>query len=231
MHNDNLLSSIPMQAVEQRHSVRSYADTPISEEQQALLTDVISQCNARANLHMQLIVNEPLAFGKSRLAHYGKFSGVSNYICLIGPKADDTEELLGYYGELIVLKAQQMGLNTCWVGLTYSKKRVACPIAEGHKLYAVIAIGHGATEGIGHKVKSAQQVATPWASAPEWFKHGVQCALLAPTALNQQKFHFQYISDDMVRATTSWGFYCKMDLGIAKLHFELGAMGHSVTWA
>lgn len=220
-----------MKVVELRHSVRSYADTPISEEHQTLLNGIISQCNEAANLHMQLIVNEPLAFGKSRLAHYGKFSGVRNYVCLVGPKNDGTEEQLGYYGELIVLKAQQMGLNTCWVGLTYSKKNVPCLIADGEKLYAVIAIGHGATQGTGHKVKSPQQVATSWASAPEWFKQGVKCALLAPTAVNQQKFHFQYISDNMVRATTSWGFYCKMDLGIAKLHFELGAEGHKVTWA
>ena len=43
---------------------------------------------------------------------YTSFSGVKNYIALIGKKSPNLEEACGYYGEKIVLRAQQLGLNT-----------------------------------------------------------------------------------------------------------------------
>lgn len=226
----SLLEKVTKETVASRHSVRDYTTTPVSEENARELEEIINECNTQGNLHMQLVTEEPEAFGKSRLAHYGKFRNVRNYIGLVGLKAGGTEERLGYYGEIIVLRAQQMGLNTCWVGLTYSKSNSHIDIGEGEKLYAVISIGHGTTQGFHHKIKKPRQVASSWENAPEWFRRGVECALLAPTAVNQQKFRFEHLSEYKVRATTSWGFFSKMDLGIAKLHFEYGAMGHDFDW-
>lgn len=225
-----MLEGITKEIVESRHSVRSYTDEPISKDNKKELENLIRECNRQGDLRMQLVTDEPDAFGKSRMAHYGKFSNVRNYICLIGAKGGTTEQRLGYWGEIVVLRAQQMGLNTCWVGLTFSKKNSRFTINEGEKLYAVISIGHGATQGFGHKIKKPQQVATPWENTPEWFKHGVECALLAPTAINQQKFHFELQPDNKVRLTTSWGFFSKMDLGIAQLHFELGTRDYEFDW-
>ncbi len=65
------------------------------------------------------------------MAHYGKFSGVKNYVAIIGAKSSDLEEKCGYYGEKIVLKAQQMKLNTCWVAITYKKIKAAFQIDAG----------------------------------------------------------------------------------------------------
>jgi hypothetical protein len=53
-----------------------------------------------------------------------KFTGVQNYIALIGKKSSSLEEQAGYYGEQLVLTAQQLGLNTCWVAMTVSKGTV-----------------------------------------------------------------------------------------------------------
>lgn len=231
MEANKLIEPITQEAVRSRHSVRSYTDEPISCEHIEWLNAIISGCNRQGGLHMQLVTEEPEAFGRSKMAHYGKFRNVRNYISLVCQKADDAEQRLGYYGEIIVLRAQQMGLNTCWVALTYSKKNTAFNISEGEKLYAVISIGHGATQGAEHKIKTPQQVASPWNSAPDWFRQGVECALLAPTAVNQQKFRFKLLPDGRVKATTAWGFFSRMDLGIAKLHFELGAGSHSFDWA
>ena len=47
--------------------------------------------------------------------------------------------------------------------------------------------------------------------------------------MNQQKFRFQ-LEDSVVRATPGRGFYTKIDLGIAKYHFELGAAPTPFTW-
>lgn len=86
------------------------------------------QCNRESGLHIQLVLDEPRGFG-GLPAHYGKFSGVKNYIALIGKKSPNLEEACGYYGEKIVLRAQQLGLNTCWVAMTYSKVKTAFQIA------------------------------------------------------------------------------------------------------
>ena len=63
-----------------------------------------------------------------------------------------------------------------------------------------------------------------------WFEKGVQAALLAPTAVNQQKFLFTLVNDHTVRVEAGWGLYTEVDLGIVKYHFELAAGDH-FEWA
>lgn len=217
--------------IKERHSVRSYKDEPLRAEDLNELEALIARCNSEGGLNMQLVTDEPAAFGKSIMARYGKFENVRNYVCMIGPKGRETEEKIGYYGEKFVLEAQALGLNTCWVGLTFSKGKIPVEIGAGEKLYALIAVGYGATQGSQHKIKTPSQISPDVESAPEWFRRGVDYALLAPTAVNQQKFHFKWLGDNRVSASTSWGFYTGIDLGIARLHFELGALPTVVEWA
>ena len=217
------------EAMKARHSVRSYSDKPLDPAAKTALEDKIAQLNAQSGLHIQLVCDEPQAFD-SAIAHYGKFSGVTNYITMVGKKGAGLDEACGYYGEQLVLMAQQMGLNTCWVGMTFKKVKTAFEVAPGEKLVIVIALGYGNTQGVEHKVKDAAAVSNASADSPAWFKAGIDAALLAPTAMNQQKFTFK-LDGDRVSATTSWAFFSKVDLGIAKCHFELGAGTDNFTWA
>ena len=57
----------------------------------------------------------------------------------------------------------------------------------------------------------------------------VEAARLAPSALNQQKYHFT-LSGDRAIATAGKGAYTDLDLGIAKYHFELGAGVDEKIW-
>lgn len=163
------------------------------------------------------------------MAHYGKFSGVKNYIALIGKKSPTLDEKCGYYGERLVLKAQQLGLNTCWVAMSYQKVNNAFEIAASEKLTVVIALGYGETQGTAHTSKPATAVSNLDPSSPAWFKAGVEAALLAPTAMNQQKFTLTY-AGGKASAKAGLGFYAKLDLGIVKYHFELGAGAASFSW-
>lgn len=217
-----------MEAMKQRHSVRQYTDQPIDEEVLKALQTEIEICNQESGLSIQLVTNEPKAFD-SFMAHYGKFSGVTNYIALVGKKSNMLDELCGYYGERLVLKAQQLGLNTCWVALTYKKIPGAFKVNKGEKLTVVIALGHGKTQGTEHKSKPMDTVSNITPDSPEWFKKGVEAALLAPTAMNQQKFSLSY-ADRKVSAKAGSGLYTKMDLGIVKYHFELGAGKTNFEW-
>lgn len=210
-----------MEAIQNRHSVRQYTDKPIAAETLAELQKEVDACNREGGLHIQLVTGEPKAFD-GFMAHYGKFSGVTNYIALVGPKGKELDEKCGYYGERLVLRCQQLGLNTCWVAMSYSKVPGACQIAPGEKLTVVIAMGYGKTQGIQHKSKALSEVSNAGQDTPAWFTEGVEAALLAPTAMNQQKFFFTY-ADGKVSVKAGMGFYTKMDLGIVKYHFELGA--------
>lgn len=218
-----------MEAMTARHSVRQYEDKAIEPEKLAALEQEITACNQEGGLHIQLVKDEPRAFD-GFMAHYGKFSGVRNYIALIGPKGADLDEKCGYYGERLVLLAQMLGLNTCWVAMTYSKIRTAFTVNAGEKLCVVIALGYGKTQGVAHKSKTFEEVAQVSGEVPAWFRSGVEAALLAPTAMNQQKFQLT-LNGDQLTAKAGTAFYSKVDLGIVKYHFELGAGKENFSWA
>ena len=223
------------EAIEARHSVRAYKEQPLTEKIVRMLEEQIAILNDEGQLHIQLILNEPKAF-QGTLAKYGKFRGVTNYIVMAGKKSEDLDERVGYYGEHLVLLAQTLGLNTCWVGLSYSKVPGTYVLDEGEKIACYIALGYGETQGVGHKIKTVEQVSNASDITPSWFKKGVEAALLAPTAVNKQKFSFEYVGMENSRhkILAKRGFsmigYTQMDLGIAKYHFELGAGKANFVW-
>ena len=223
------------EAIEARHSVRAYKDQPLSEEIVKVLEDEIVKLNNEGQLHIQLICNEPKAF-QGTLAKYGKFRNANNYIVMAGKKAEYLDERIGYYGEHLVLLAQTLGLNTCWVGLSYSNVAGTYELDEDEKIACYIAIGYGETQGVSHKIKTVEQVSNASDITPSWFKKGVEAALLAPTAVNQQKFSFEHVgvknNRHQIRAKKGFSMigYTKMDLGIAKYHFEIGAGEVNFDW-
>ena len=222
------------EAIVVRHSVRKYIDKEIPADIITALQDKIAECNKVGNLNIQLVLNETRAF--TGMLSYGSFSGVKNYLVMVGKKGDNLDERVGYYGEQLVLLAQTLGLNTCWVGLSYRKVPEAYNVGKDEKLVCMIALGYGETQGFSHKIKSIEEVSNASDITPSWFKKGVEAALLAPTAVNQQKFSFEHIgvknNRHQIRAKKGFSMigYTKMDLGIAKYHFEIGAGNENFDW-
>lgn len=206
-----------LEIMQQRHSVRQYTDRAIEPEKRTVLDALTQEINRKAGLSVQIIYDDPKCFD-SFMAYYGKFAGVRNYIALVGKKAPGLDETLGYYGEELVLKAQELGLNTCWVALTHGKSKAA--VGRGEKEVCLIALGYGVTQGVEHKSRPMQELCTCGEPVPEWFRCGMNAAMLAPTAMNQQKFRFELLPDGTVKAACGSGFYTKLDLGIVKYHFE-----------
>lgn len=206
-----------LEIMKQRHSVRQYTDQPIEPEKRSVMDGLIREINQKTGLHIQMIYDDPKCFD-SFMAHYGKFSGVRNYIALVGKKSPELDEILGYYGEALVLKAQELGLNTCWVALTHGKSRA--DVARGEKLGCLISLGYGVTQGTCAKSRPMQALCNDSGNLPEWFLAGMEAAMLAPTAMHQQKFRFALQPDGTVTASCGSGFYTRMDLGIVKYHFE-----------
>ncbi len=219
------------EAIKARHSVRKYTGQPIEADKVSALRAELEKANAESGLNIQLVLEEPKSFS-SGIWKYGQFSGVKNYFVMAGPKGKDAEEKIGYYGEKMVILAQMLGLATCWVGLTYKKIPGTYTLRTGDVVHCVIALGYGENEGVQHPLKDAGRFYESVGPAPEWFLKGLEMALLAPTAVNQQKFKFILHEGGKVEARplpSIYG-YTMIDLGIVKYHFEVGAGKENFEW-
>lgn len=220
-------------AIKARHAVRKYTDRPIEAEKIASLRAATETLNAESGLHLQLVLDEPKAFS-SGILKYGAISGVRNYFAMVGKKGREAEEKIGYYGEQLVLLAQTLGLNTCWVGLTFKEVDEVISLADGEQLHCVIALGYGVDAGKQHPLKPIEKFYEAEGEIPEWFRKGMDAAVLAPTAVNQQKFKFILHEGNKVSAEPTFSLtgrsYLYYDLGIVKCHFEIGAGKEHFTW-
>ena len=213
------------EAIKARHSVRQFKDMPIGEAEADKIRDIIDECNKESGLNIQLVRNDPDCFN-TFLAHYGKFKNANNYIAIVGNKSvSDLDERAGYYGQRIVLEAQILGLNTCWVAGTYGKGKCRSDIASGEKIVCVIAIGYGENEGVERKSKPMEKLCSvKKEDMPVWFRNGMIAAVLAPTALNQQRFYIELDGENAIITAQRFPM-AKIDMGIVRYNFE-AASGH-----
>lgn len=209
-----------LNVMKERHSVRQYKNQSIEQSKRDAIDLCVKEINAESGLSVQVFYDEPSCFD-SFMAHYGKFTNVTNYIAIVGTNQE--QEKAGYYGEKLVLKCQELGLNTCWVAMTHGKTKAS--IGKGQKLLIVISLGYGEKQGVPHKSKDISELCK-YDEKTEWFVNGMEAVSLAPTVMNQQKFLFE-LKNGVVTAKALNGFYTKIDLGIAKYHFE-AASGHEV---
>lgn len=191
-----------LEVIKARHSVRQYENKKIESEKRKALDELAAECNAESGLNIQMVYDEPKCFN-SLMAHYGKFSGCENYIAIVGKKSKDLDEKAGYYGEKLVLKAQELGLNTCWVAMTHGK--VEAKVQKDEKTAIIISLGYGKNQGVAHKNKPLEEVCNQINEAPDWFKKGMEAVMLAPTAMNQQSFRFT-LNGEAVTAVSTGGF-------------------------
>lgn len=208
-----------LEAIDARHSVRAYTEEPIPQELRERLDAFAAACNLESGLNVTIRYDDPAGFD-SKLAHYGSFRNVRNYVVLKGKKGPDFDFLCGYYGEKLVLFAQQQGLNSCWAALTYNRRLVRELIPEGEALCMVIALGYGQTQGVPHRSKPLGDVTDGVEARPDWFTRGVEAALKAPTAVNQQKFAFSLADGEPFVRVKGLGSCTAVDLGIVAFHFE-----------
>lgn len=199
--------------MEQRHSVRQYLDKKIEKEKREVLDELIEKINKIYKTNIQICYDEPNAFN-TFMAHYGKFENCQNYIALVCKDATTA----GYTGEMLVLKAQELGLNTCFVAMTYGKGCVKVNKEKGEKIQCVIALGYGKTKGVTHKIKAVEEVLEVKGEKPDYLDKVVRACLLAPTAMNQQKFKIICDNGKISIKKSGFGFYSNIDLGIVKYH-------------
>lgn len=225
-------------AMKKRCSRRKYTNRPIDSKCVKELEDNIALYNRESGLNMKLVIENGGELFNGFRKSYGLFVGVRNYIAMIGGKyLPNRMEKMGRFGEKIILEATAMGLSTCWVGTSYDKKTATALCKENDRLDCVIAIGysdkkHSLKErmmeyGMHRQNKSKETLKEAEGPVPEWFLQGMDAVHLAPTARNLRPFVFKYKDGQVSASITTPTETAMIDLGIAKLHFELGAGGGS----
>ncbi len=214
------------EAMGQRHMVRRYTDRPLPAEIVKELNGYIDKVNRSYGLSVELKTEDSSAFPAVIKLVLAK--GVRNYFIMAGKDAPDLDERLGYCGAGLMLYAQTLGLNTWWVGGTFSRKRME-EISHGNRVVGVVAVGYGQTQGVPHKTKKPDQVGSYSGDAPQWFRQGIDAALLAPTALAKQAFMIKG-SANQVSIQCDNGIFSGVDTGLVKYHFELGAGKDHFEW-
>lgn len=216
-----------LELMAKRHAIRKYSERVVESDKIESLEMLIRECNAKSGLSIQMIINEggPL----NGIKALGRFKNAINYFAIVGAADEASQEKAGYYGEMIVLEATKLGLGTCWVTQTYSKRK--CDIKLGHNevLYAIIPFGYCEQSIKGHKSKTIDELSEVVGEIPEWFDKGMRAVQMAPTAMNQQKFTIS-LKGDVVTASAHKGKGTILDLGIVKYHFELGAGIENFKW-
>ena len=213
------------EAMFQRHTVRKYLKKELSKDVIESLTNRIDENNKKNGLNMKLMINDEGAISPIFKLILAK--GVRNYIILSGNESSDLDEKLGYSGADIMLYAQTLGLNTWWVGGTFNRN--VSKHVDNKKVIGLIAVGYGQNQGVKHKSKTLEAVSKYEGDMPEWFKEGVNSALLAPTALNKQDF---MITGKTNKVSISYNnsVYANANVGLIKYHFEMGAGKENFEW-
>lgn len=229
------------EAINIRTSRRTYIDAALDENQIEKLQKLIDEYNKIGGFRIELITNNGEAF-KGFTRSYGMLSGVSHYLGFIADKNDPfADEKIGYYGQLLVLHATTLELGTCWVGGTFSKAKTPFKLTLKERLACLITVGKVETTPTGkeafiyklthRKTKSASEMMmTTDTNTPSWFLQGMEAVVKAPSAMNKQPVIIHYDKDIVSANIKKARYLVDFDLGIAKLHFEIGAGGGTWEW-
>lgn len=224
---------ITVETIRERHSVREYDGKPLTQDKFDALGAVVEECARESSLDIQLVGDNPEVFNV--IARFGLIRECRTHVAFVVDDAKArgvaADEVIGYWGQKIVLAAQDMGLNTCWCALC-SRKKSHAVVAPGKKIRLVIAVGHGKTQGFSRKTKSVEALSSvECAKAPAWFAAAMEAAQLAPTAMNNQNFKITLLSDGKtVRIDAPQSGLNVIDEGIVRCNFEIAANEAGADW-
>lgn len=224
---------ITVETIRERHSVREYDGKPLARAEFDALGAVVEECARESGLNIQLVGDNPEVFNV--IARFGLIRGCRTHVTFVVDDAKArcvaADEAIGYWGQKIVLAAQDMGLNTCWCALC-SRKKSRAVVAPGKKIRLIIAVGHGKRQGFPRKTKSVEALSSvECAKAPAWFAAAMEAAQLAPTAMNNQNFKITLLSDGKtVRLDAPQSGLNVIDEGIVRCNFEIAANEAGADW-
>lgn len=223
-------------AIFDRISRRSYDGVPLTNEEQEKLQPHLDSASSASSLRFSVLIDGGRAFDSMRKT-YGTFHGVRSLVVIVGDVADEQRwEKAGYFGERIILEATHLGLGTCWIGGTYDKNDPMFAVGEGEELLLVITIGQVRKQptlkekilrGLTHrKSKSLEEMCRGERPLSETEREAMRAVQHAPSAMNKQKVLFVVRESEICAGVPDDYIFDRVDLGIAKLHYEAVAGGY-----
>lgn len=218
-------------AAQKRYSVRRYKQEPSLE-------DMLALESAAASLSVRGV---RIAVGVEQKVFSGilgsRIKGTSAFAAFISQNGDETS--LGYLGEAFVLECTSLGLGTCWLGANFNRGALSSTIKlkKSEKAVCVTPIGIADEPFVRRKRRCVAELTwledEEFEQLPAWQRSAVQCAILAPSAVNKQPYELipENGGISVVDCGSNFGFG-NVDRGIAMLHIELGAAAEGVhgTW-
>jgi len=229
------MSSI-VDIIEQRVSVRTYANKPVEEGKvNQLIGFLDSNVKGPFGNKVKFQLMDLTGIDKEEIKALGTYGIIRNaYLYIVGivKKADKAMEDFGYCMEKNILKATELGLGTCWLGGTFNRSNLAQRIglSASELLPAIAPVGYpGDKKSFADKAlrlfaKSKHR--KPW---EEIFFNGdmdspltrdnagqyqvpLECVRIAPSASNQQPWRI--VRDESGK---NFHFYLKRTKGYNKL--------------
>ena len=218
-------------AAQKRYSVRRY-------EQEPSLEDMLALESAAASLSVRGV---RIAVGVEQKVFSGilgsRIKGTGAFAAFISKNGDEVS--LGYLGEAFILECTSRGLGTCWLGANFNRGALnaAIKLKKDEKAVCVTPIGVADEPFVRRKRRGVAELTwlndEEFERLPAWQRSAVQCAILAPSAVNRQPYELipENGGISVVDCGGNFGFG-DVDRGIAMLHIELGAAAEGVhgTW-
>jgi hypothetical protein len=227
-------------AAQIRHSCRSYRDTALDTAERAKITGTAELLNgALPGVRIAVIFGAETA--KRVFAMVGGYGTIKNppaVAAFIADKNDEAAyEKAGFLGEAFVLEMTAAGFATCWVSGTYSRASMERLISlkENEQLVAVTPVGFAAQKkgmmerftrfySRGAQRKPLDTICKDFESLPGWAKKCVECARIAPSAVNSQPWRFRFENGLLLETPQKSSLtQPKLDLGICMLHVVIAA--------
>lgn len=143
-----------LEAIERRRSVRSFDGTGLSENEISRLKEAVGHTESPFGGKVAIRLKSFDLSKGYKPSTYGMIKGAVDFF-LIGMGSDEDSALsAGFRFEQVVLRAQEMGLGTCWIAATFKgsdfERDESFP--SGEELRIVSPVGHPAPQRMVEKV-------------------------------------------------------------------------------
>ena len=242
------------ETIKNRRSVRNYTGEPLNEAHKILITDFIDKLKAPFDappVRIQLI-HANQGTGRVKLGTYGFIGGASDFLTLVYEKNSSfplMEEAAAYAFEQVILFCTGLGLGTCWLGGSFSRKDFAGQVnLQPNEILRIVSpVGYinptlRFTERLfGSKGKHLSRKPfeslfyqdnfhTPlYIEDADIYKAPLEMVRIAPSANNQQPWRviLNGYTVHFYQHVSAIGFSA-IDLGIALCHFEQSCKEHEI---
>lgn len=245
---EDLSLSTLKDAINKRHSSRTFDGSGITTEQKLMLADFSKSAIERCGASSARIAIVDSDAEVSRMSTYGFIKGAKTYMVLISSDTSRHAQTRAAAAmEMCVLKATADGLGTCWIGGTFKRSdfATASALRQGEEILAIVPVGVAARPRFGERIMQAVARSTSRKDAETLFFDRMpgrplpatspyagllEYVRLAPSSTNSQPWRTVVDGEDVAFYAAADNSYTPLDMGIAMLHFAVAVAPRRLTW-